>query len=82
MEDIDIENLDFEAYNREMYQKEKKSVFKKENNSVVNLGAFKKFKFGVNIFVKEYEEKNKTFDENAAKDNCSNKVMKIKKIKY
>ena len=78
MEDIDIENLDFEAYNREMYQKEVKSVFKKGNISMINLDAFKKFKFGVNIFVKKYEEKNKTLDENEANDNYNNKVMKIK----
>ena len=65
MEDIDIENLDFEAYNREIYQERgNKTESKEEINYSSHLDALKKFKKEINEFVKDYYDNNKFFDEN------------------
>ena len=69
MEDIDIENLDFDAYNREIYE-ERGS--RKESGDGINysshLDALKKFKKEINEFVKEYYDKNNFFEENKANE--------------
>ena len=65
MEDIDIENLDFEAYNREIYQERgNKTESKEEINYSSHLDALKKFKKEINEFVKEFYDNNKFFEEN------------------
>ena len=69
MEEIDIENLDFEEYNREIYkerdnQKESKAL----QDYSIHLDSLKKFKKEINAFVKDYFEKNKIFEESEAKE--------------
>ena len=65
MEDIDIENLDFDAYNREIYEERgNQKESKDEINYSSHLDALKKFKKEINEFVREYYDKNKFFEEN------------------
>ena len=69
MEDIDIENLDFDAYNREIYQeRENKTELKDKNNYSIHLDALKKYKEGINAYVKDYFDKNLIFEENEVKE--------------
>ena len=67
MEDIDIEDLDFESYNREIYQ-EKNNKSKQDINESSHLDALKKFKLAINVFVEEYNKKNKIYEENDSKE--------------
>ena len=72
MEDIDIENLDFEVYNREIYQERENKIKSKEEYSYSShLDALKKFKKEINEFVKEYYENNKFFEENQGSEKKS-----------
>ena len=66
MEDIDIENLDFEAYNREIYL-EKENQYKSpinDNLHKVHKEALKKFKLEIDSFVEQYKRANKLYKEN------------------
>ena len=66
MEDIDIENLDFDAYNREIYL-EKENQYKSpinDNLHKVHKDALKKFKLEIDSFVEEYKRTNKLYEEN------------------
>ena len=63
MEDIDIENLDFEAYNREIYL-EKENQCKNPINDNLHKDALKKFKLEIVSFVEEYKRTNKLYEEN------------------
>ena len=63
MEDIDIENLDFDAYNREIYL-EKENQYKSPINDNLHKDAFKKFKLEIDSFVEEYKRTNKLYEEN------------------
>ena len=69
MEDIDIENLDFEAYNREIYL-EKENQYKSpinDNLHKVHKDALKKFKLEIDSFVEQYKRANKLYEENINK---------------
>ncbi len=80
MEDIDIENLDFDIYNREIYKEELENIYKStkyEITSTNNLDAFKEYKKKINDWVKEDEEKNKIYQKNEEK-----KDLPAKKYKY
>ena len=72
MEDIDIEDLDFESYNREIYQ-ERNNKLKQDINESGHLDALKKFKLAINVFVEEYNKKNKIYEENDSKNDSLNK---------
>ena len=63
MEDIDIENLDFDAYNREIYL-EKENQYKRRINDNLHKDALKKFKLEIDSFVEEYKRTNKLYEEN------------------
>ena len=63
MEDIDIENLDFDAYNREIYL-EKENQYKSPINDNLHKDALKKFKLEIDSFVEEYKRTNKLYEEN------------------
>ena len=63
MEEIDIENLDFDAYNREIYL-EKENQFKSPINDNLHKDALKKFKLEIDSFVEEYKRTNKLYEEN------------------
>ena len=66
MEDIDIENLDFDAYNREIYL-EKENQYKSpinDNLHKVHKDALKKFKLEIDSFVEQYKRANKLYEEN------------------
>ena len=63
MEDIDIENLDFEAYNREIYYQEENHC-KNLTNDNLHKDALKKFKIEIDSFVEEYKRTNKLYEEN------------------
>ena len=75
MEDIDIENLDFEVYNREIYQDREKK-FKITNKENIHKDALKKIKIEIDAFVEEYNRKNKFYEENINKK----KINAIQKI--
>ena len=80
MEDIDIENLDFDIYNREIYKEELENIYKStkyEITSTNNLDAFKEYKKKINDWVKEDKEKNKIYQKNEEK-----KDLPAKKYKY
>ena len=83
MEDIDIENLDFEAYIREIYQDRAKK-FKITNKDNIHKDALKKFKIEVNAFVEEYNRKNKFYEENMNKKkiNAKQKIINGKLFLY
>ena len=66
MEDIDIENLDFEAYNREIYL-EKENQYKSPINDNLHKDALKKFKLEIDSFVEQYKRANKLYEENINK---------------
>ena len=66
MEDIDIENLDFDAYNREIYL-EKENQYKSPINDNLHKDALKKFKLEIDSFVEEYKRTNKLYEENINK---------------
>lgn len=72
MESIDIESLDFEKYNRDIYN---------ENNSIDKksyfINAQKKYKNIINEFVKNYYKDKK--EDNKSEEE---KLKKIKKRKY
>ena len=72
MESIDIESLDFEKYNRDIYN---------ENNSIDKKSYFinvqKKYKNIINEFVKNYYKDKK--EDNKSEEE---KLKKIKKRKY
>ena len=72
MESIDIESLDFEKYNRDIYN---------ENNSIDKKSCFinaqKKYKNIINEFVKNYYKDKK--EDNKSEEE---KLKKIKKRKY
>ena len=72
MESIDIESLDFEKYNRDIYN---------ENNSIDKksyfINAQKKYKNIINEFVKYYYKDKK--EDNKSEEE---KLKKIKKRKY
>ena len=63
MEDIYIENLDFEAYNREIYYQEENHC-KNLINDNLHKDALKKFKEEIDSFVEEYKRTNKLYEEN------------------
>ena len=63
MEDIDIENLDFDAYNREIYL-EKENQYKSPINDDLHKDALKKYKLEIDSFVEEYKRTNKLYEEN------------------
>ena len=80
MEDIDIENLDFDIYNREIYKEEEENIYKStkyEITSTNNLDAFKEYKKKINDWVKEDKEKNKIYQKNEEKTD-----LPAKKYKY
>ncbi len=72
MEDIDIEDLDFESYNREVYQ-ERNSKSKRDSKETKHSDALTKFKLAINVFVEEYNKKNKIYEENDSKEDTLNK---------
>ena len=79
MEDIDIENLDFDIYNREIYKEELENIYKStkyEITSTNNLDAFKEYKKKINDWVKEDEEKNKIYQKNEVTKGFLNKKCK------
>ena len=72
MEDIDIENLDFEAYNREIYRKQGKELaHKREINGPINLNAFAKLKKEINEFVKKYNNNSEIYEKNKKINICA-----------
>ena len=72
MEDIDIENLDFDTYNREVYQEKESRI---DNSHLFN--AQKKYKNMIDKFVDNYYKNIK--DENETKEES---LERIKKRKY
>ena len=72
MEEIDIENLNFDEYNREVYQENNK---KEERSHLFNIQ--KNYKKMIDKYVENYYKNRK--DENEIKDE---NIEKIKKRKY
>ena len=72
MEEIDIENLDFDIYNREVYQE----GYKKEDRSHL-FNIQKNYKNMIDTFVENYYKNRK--DENDIRDE---NIERIKKRKY
>ena len=68
MEDIDIETLNFEEYNREIYQ-ENFNRIKNKSKTVSHIDALKNFKKAMNLFAKEFKEKNRDFEEEEEEKN-------------
>ena len=66
MEDIDIEDLDFEVYKREIYQEKDNKSNPRSKNSIY-IDALKRFKEKINAFVQEYHNKNKSYEDNEKK---------------
>ena len=67
MEDIDIEDLDFEVYKREIYQEKDNKSNPRSKNSIY-IDALKRFKEKINSFVQEYHKKNKSYEDNETKE--------------
>ena len=67
MEDIDIEDFDFEVYKREIYQEKDKKSNPRSKNSIY-IDALKRFKEKINTFVQEYQNKNKSYEDNETKE--------------
>ena len=67
MEDIDIEDLDFEVYKREIYQ-ERDNKSNPRNKNSIYIDALKRFKEKINAFVQEYHNKNKSYEDNETKE--------------
>ena len=78
MEDIDIETLDFDVYNREIYKEEEKNKksAKYEINKSNHSDTFKKYKKEVEDWAKEYKEKNKIYQKNEVTKGFLNKKCK------
>ena len=78
MEDIDIETLDFEVYNREIYKEEENNnkSAKYEINNSNHSDAFTKYKKEVEDWAKEYNEKNKIYQKNEVAKAFLNKKYK------
>ena len=67
MEDIDIEDLDFEVYKREIYQEKDNKSNPRSKNSIY-IDALTRFKEKINAFVQEYQNKNKSYEDNETKE--------------
>ena len=67
MEDIDIEDLDFEVYKREIYQEKDKKSNPRSKNSIY-IDALTRFKEKINAFVQEYHNKNKSYEDDETKE--------------
>ena len=67
MEDIDIEDLDYEVYKREIYQEKDKKSNPRSKNSIY-IDALTRFKEKINAFVQEYHNKNKSYEDNETKE--------------
>ena len=86
MEDIDMETLDFDIYNREIYQKQENDDYSgTKSKASSHIDAFKKFKKAIDMYVKEYNEKNKIYeekknDEGENENINNNKVQRVKKF--
>ena len=76
MEDIDIENLNFDVYNREIYQEQGKALKQFQNNSqYVNIQ--KRYKNEIDKFVENY------YKSRAAQNEINEgNLERIKKRKY
>ena len=78
MEDIDIETLDFDIYNREIYKEEEnnKKSAKYEINKSNQSDAYKRYKKEVEDWAKEYNKKNKIYQKNEVTKGFLNKKYK------
>ena len=77
MESIDIETLDFEVYNREIYQENDNNGRNKAKTSS-HIDALKKFKKAMNLFAEEYNKKKNTFEEEKDEEYESARINKKK----
>ncbi len=76
MEDIDIENLNFDVYNREIYQEQGKALKQFQNNSqYVNIQ--KRYKNEIDKFVENYYK-----SRSAQNEMNEGNLERIKKRKY
>ena len=76
MEDIDIENLNFDVYNREIYQEQGKALKQFQNNSQY-VNVQKRYKNEIDKFVENYYK-----SRSAQNEMNEGNLERIKKRKY